>query len=240
MAYNNFSISAGKGRLYLKSKTPQEGYEKVTYGTNGENVTYHKYVDSIKGKPTNFEVKEISYEGKTLKFLELTLSDGDDSNKVSVPLKNSKGGYTDEVRSLLSAMNGLELGEDVTLSVKSTTTTGKNGKDYKNLNIYINYVNRLGENGKGLSTGFISYSDIPAPEKKVVAGDTVYDWTPQTEFFYTKLQEIQGRFQSGATQQPQQTESPKNSVETKVPTATPEQAFEPAQINNKPKDELPF
>lgn len=234
MAYNNFSISSGKGRLYLKSKTPQEGYEKVTYGTNGENVTYHKYVDSIKGKPTNFEVKEISYEGKTLKFLELTLTDGDDSNKVSVPLKNSKGGYTDEVRSLLSAMNGLELGEDVTLSVKSTTTTGKNGKDYKNLNIYINYVNRLGENGKGLSTGFIAYSDIPAPDKKVVAGDTVYDWTPQTEFFYSKLQEIQGRFQNGVSQQPQQTEAPKNAV----PTATPEQAFEAP----KPQAEnrLPF
>ena len=234
MTYNNFSISSGKGRLYLKSKNPQEGYEKVTYGTNGESVTYHKYVDSIKGKPTNFEVKEISYEGKTLKFLELTFTDGDDSNKVSVPLKNSKGGYTDEVRSLLSAMNGLELGEDVTLSVKSTTTTGKNGKDYKNLNIYINYVNRLGENGKGLSTGFIAYSDIPAPEKKVVAGDTVYDWTPQTEFFYSKLQEIQGRFNNSAPQEPQQTEAPKNAV----PTATPEQAFEAP----KPQAEnrLPF
>lgn len=198
--YNNFSISAGKGRLYLKSKTPQEGYEKVTYGTNGENTTYHKYVDNIQGTPSNFEVKEVQYEGKTLKFLELTLTDGDTSNKVSVPLKNSKGGYTDEVRSLLSALNGLDLGEDVTLTVKSTTTTGKNGKEYKNLNIYINYVNRLGENGKGLSTGFIAYGDIPAPEKKVVAGDTVYDWTPQTEFFYSKLQEIQGRFTDKPTQ----------------------------------------
>ena len=232
--YNNFNISAGKGKLYLKSKTPQEGYEKVTYGTNGENVTYHKYVDSIKGKPINLEVKEISYEGKTLKFLELTLTDGDNSNKVSVPLKNSKGGYTDEVRSLLSALNGLELGEEVTLAVKTTTTTGKNGKDYKNLNVYINYVNRLGENGKGLSTGFIAYSDIPAPDKKVVAGDTVYDWTPQTEFFYTKLQDIQSRFSNSAPQEIQKQEAPKNAV----PTATPEQAFEPT--NNKPKNELPF
>lgn len=234
MNYNNFSISTSKGKLYLKSKTPQEGYEKVTYGTNGENVTYHKYVDSIKGKPTNLEVKEISYEGKTLKFLELTLTDGDNSNKVSAPLKNSKGGYTDEVRSLLSALNGLELGKEVTLAVKTTTTTGKNGKDYKNLNVYINYVNRLGENGKGLSTGFITYSDIPAPEKKVVAGDTVYDWTPQTEFFYTKLQEIQSRFSNSSPQETPKQEAPKNAV----PTATPEQAFEP--INNKPKDELPF
>jgi hypothetical protein len=229
MTYNNYSISAGKGRLYLKSKTPQEGYEKVTYGTNGENVTYHKYVDTIQGTPSTFEVKEVPFEGKTLKFLELTLVDGDTSNKVSVPLKNIRGNYTDEVKSMLSALNELELGEEVTLAVKSTTTTGKNGKEYKNLNIYINYVNRLGENGKGLSTGFITYSDIPAPDKKVVAGDTVYDWTPQTEFFYAKLQEIQTKF-SGATPAPK-AEAPKNAV----PTATPTQAFaEPTE------EKLPF
>lgn len=229
--YNNFSISAGKGRLYLKSKAPQEGYEKVTYGTNGENITYHKYVDNIQGTPSNFEVKEVQYDGKTLKFLELTLTDGDTSNKVSVPLKNSKGGYTDEVRSLLSALNGLELGEEVTLAVKSTTTTGKNGKEYKNLNIYINYVNRLGENGKGLSTGFIAYGDIPAPEKKEVAGDIVYDWTPQTEFFYSKLQEIQGRF----TNKPTQTAPTPTPAPQAMPTATPAEAFE------KPVEQkLPF
>ena len=103
MNYNNYSISASKGKLYLKSKTPQEGYEKVTYGANGENTTYHKYVDSIKGKPSSLEVKEIQHEGKTLKFLEFSLVDGDNQNKVSVPLKNTKGSYTDEVKAILSA-----------------------------------------------------------------------------------------------------------------------------------------
>jgi len=36
MNYNNYSISSGKGAFYLKSKTPQEGYEEVTYGTEGK------------------------------------------------------------------------------------------------------------------------------------------------------------------------------------------------------------
>ena len=40
--YNNYSISNGKGKLYLKSPEPKEGYEKVTYGTNGENITYQQ------------------------------------------------------------------------------------------------------------------------------------------------------------------------------------------------------
>lgn len=230
--YNNYSISSGKGKLYIKSKTPQEGFEKVTYGTNGESVTYHQYHDSVKGTPKSLEVKEIQYDGKTLKFLELTLLDGEVSNKISVPLKNQKSNYTDEVKGILSALNGLELGEEITFSPKASTSTGKNGKEYKNLNIYINYVNRLGENGKGLSTGFISYGDIPPPDKKTVAGDTVYDWTPQTEFFYTKLGEIQAKFANG-TSQPQ-AEKPKNAV----PTATPEQAFE--TIKEQEFNKLPF
>ena len=133
--YNNYSISAGKGKLYMKAKQPTEGFEKVTYGTNGESVTYHKYAESIKGVPSLLEVKEISYEGKTLKFMELTLTDGEVLNKVSAPLKNIKGNYTDEVRALLSALNNLDLGEEVTLTVKATTTTGKNGKEYTRLDL---------------------------------------------------------------------------------------------------------
>lgn len=234
--YNNYSISAGKGKLYLKEKQPTEGYEEVTYGTEGKK-TYHKYADSIKGLPKTFEVKEVSYEGKTLKFLELSLVDGNISNKVSAPLKNAKGNYTDEVKALLSALNALTLGEEITLTTKATTTTGKNGKEYKNLNIYINYVNILGENGKGQGTGFIPYTDIPAPIEKVVAGDKVYDWSPQTEFFYSKLGEIQVKFQNTSTSTP----APK--AETKsLPTQTAEQSFPSVGelANEDEMDKLPF
>lgn len=234
MTYNNYSISAGKGKLYLKAKQPTEGYEEILYGTGEvKDKTYHKYADSIKGIPSFFEIKEISYEGRLLKFMELTLLDGEISNKVSVSLKNTKGGYTDESRAFLSALNGLELGEEVTLTTKATTTTGKNGKEYKNLNIYINYVNRLGENGKGLGTGFIPHTEIPAPIEKIVAGDKTWDWSPQTEFFYTKLGEIQAKFQGASTATP--------SAPKPVPTASPAQAFEPA-TNVKTEDytDLPF
>ncbi len=238
MTYNNYSISAGKGKLYLKSKTAQDGFEKVTYGTNGESITYHQYHNSITGTPSFFDIKEIQHEGKTLKFIELTLIDGENSNKVSAPLKNIKGNYTDEARALLSSLNSLDLGEPVTLSVKSSTTTGKNGKEYKNLNIYINYVNRLGDNGKGLSTGFIAYTEIPAPIEKTVAGDKTWDFSPQTEFFYTKLQEIQAKFQN----------TPKASAPAPTASApktkTPEQAFSPASTSHIPDnpeyDSLPF
>lgn len=237
--YNNYSISTSKGKLYLKSKTPQDGFEKVTYGTNGESTTYHQYKDSVKGFPTHLEVKEIIYNDKTLKFLELTLTDGETLNKVSTPLKNIKNGYTDETRALISALNGLTLGEEVMLTTKSTTTTGKNGKEYKNLNIYINYVNILGENGKGKGTGFIPYAEIPAPIEKVVAGDKVYDWSPQTEFFYSKLGEIQARFQNAPTTTSPQVEAKSTNA---LPPQTTAQAFAPAgKLNTENEmDNLPF
>lgn len=225
--YNNYSISAGKGRLYLKSKVEAPGYEKVTYGQNGESVIYHKYVENIQGVPQSFEVKEIQHEGKTLKFIELTLVNGEENNKVSAPLKNIKGNYTDETKALISSLYNINLGEPVTLTVKSSTTTGKNSKEYKNLNIYINYVNTLGENGKGLSTGFIPYTEIPAPIEKIVAGDKTWDWSPQTEFFYSKLQEVQEKFKNGSSNTP--------------PTVSPSEAFEPAtNVKNNEPDDLPF
>jgi hypothetical protein len=237
MTYNNFSISSGKGKLYLKEKQPTQGYEEVSYGTEGKK-TYHQYHDSIKGIPKYFDVKEVQYDGKTLKFMELSLVDGDVSNKVSVPLKNTKGGYTDEARALLSALVGMDLNEEVTLSTKTTTTTGKNGKEYKNLNLYINYVNRLGDNGKGASTGFIPYSEIPAPIEKIVAGDKTWDWSPQTEFFYSKLQEVQAKFQNVQTaSQPQvNTEAPK------IPVVSPSEAFDKVEKQEMPEkfDKLPF
>lgn len=242
MEYLNLSISAGKGKLYEKSKTPKEGFVEVTYG-EGEK-TYHKYVDTAKGVPTYFEEKEIEFSGKKLKFLELTLVDGELATKISVISRN-KNGFTDEAKALMSAVNGLDLGEDVTLQVNKKTVTGKNGKEYNNLNVYINYVHKLNEAGKGLSTGFISFSEIPKAVEKEVAGDKVWDFSPQTEYFYAKLKELEERFKnqttSASTQAPKTTPS---APEAKQPvTATPQQAFDSAKSfapDNSNNQALPF
>jgi hypothetical protein len=236
--YNNFSISSGKGKLYLKEKQPTEGYEEVTYGTEGKK-TYHKYFTSIKGIPSYLESKEVQFDGRTLKFLELTLMDRDVSNKVSLPLKN-KGGYTDEVKLLLSALDKLELGEEVTLSTAKSSYKNKKGEDKEQLNIYINYVNRLNDAGKGLSTGYIAFGDIPKPTSKVVAGDTTWDWSEQTEFYYSKLTAILERFKNT----PKTTAPPAEpkSEAPKAPTASPSEAFAPAGqlAKEEEMDKLPF
>lgn len=229
MTYNNFSISRGKGKLYLKEKQPTEGYEEVTYGEGKK--TYHQYHNRIKGVPEFFGVKEVNYQGRTLRFLELSLKDGDTVNKVSVNLKN-KGGYTDEAKALISALKNLELGEEVSLSAVKNVSEGKNGKTHENLNVYINYLGRKDENDKNPSTGYIHYKDIPKPIKKEVAGDTVWDFTPQTEFYYQVFQEIEDRFKNGSSN----TEQPKQeSAQPK--TKTTAEAFVPAE---EEEDDLPF
>ena len=193
--YNNYSVSRGKGKLYLKSATPQEGYEEVTYGEGQK--TYHKYFDRVEGVLKYFDTKEAqTKDGKKLQFLEVTFINGDDNNKISVPLKNSKGNYTDEVKSLVSALNGAEVGENMALTVKKSTWES-NGKTGDNLNVYLNYKDRKNEDGKGLSTGFIAFNDIPKAVKEEDEDlGTTYDWKPVNKFWAQKIKEVKAKFEN--------------------------------------------
>lgn len=190
MTYNNYSVSFSRGKLYLKSKEPQEGFEKVTYGTDNK-VTYHKYADRIQGVLTKVESKEIAKDNKKLQFFEVTLIDGDTINRVSVPLKNAKGNYTDEVKAFVSSLNAAEFGQKVSISI-SKSVSEKDGKDY--LNIYINYLERLGENGKPTSTGYIPYNEIPRAIKEEDEDLGVsWNWKPVNKFYATKIKEIESK-----------------------------------------------
>lgn len=231
--YNNFSISASKGKLYLKEKAPKEGYIEIIYGTEGKK-TYHKYEDSIKGTPKSLETKEIEFEGRTLKFLEFTLEDGDVINKISVPLKN-KAGYTNEVRAIVSALNGLKIGEPITFTPKLTSYTPKNGGVKEQLNIYVNYVNILGENGKGQSTGFIPFAEIPRAEKEVDEddGEVTWNWKPVNKFFFQKIKEISDRF-------PKETSTPAGTKPAPVATVTKATVKQPEIEDEEDGDDLPF
>jgi hypothetical protein len=234
--YNNYSISRAKGKLYLKEKVPTEGYEEITYGTEGKK-TYHQYHSSTKGLPNYFGVKEVEYQGRTLSFLELSLQDeGDVINKISVPLKN-KGGYTDEVKAIISALDTYQVGEPITFTPNKSTSQGKNGKTYENLNIYINYRDIKNDEGKGQSTGFINYNDIPkAISSDDGMGGKSWDWKPVNVFYHGKLKEIEERFTGGTTQS---AESTQKAPVAKQPEHTPKQETVPT-ITQKEKDELPF
>ncbi len=226
--YMNYSISRGKGKFYLKSAEQKEGYEKVTYGTENK-VTYHKYFDRVEGVLKYFDTKEAqTSDGKKLQFLEVTFINGEDNNKVSVPLKNSKGNYTDEVKAIVSALNSADIGQNMTMTVKKSTWES-NGKSGENLNVYLNYVDRKNDEGKGLSTGFIAFNDIPKAlrEEDEDLGVT-YDWKPVNKFWAQKIKEIKEKFGTTAT-------SPAAKEEPKPVTKTAKEAFDSPSM-----DSLPF
>ena len=101
--------------------------------------------------------------------------------------------------------------------------------------MYINYIERLGENGKGLSTGFINPNDVP----KAIKDDdpdlgVTWDWKPVNRFYAQKIKEISEKFTTTQT-----TSTPK--AETKLPPQSASQAFEPASTTKKEDfTDLPF
>lgn len=218
--YNNFSISRAKGKLYLKQKQPTEGYEEITYGTEGKK-TYHKYFGSTKGLPTYFGVKEVQYQGRTLSFLELALQDeGDVINKISVPLKN-KGGYTDEVKAIVSALNGYKVGEPVQFTPNKGTYVNKKGETKESFNVYINYQNIKNDEGKGQSTGFIDRKNIPSAIRSDDGmGGNSWDWKPVNVFFFNKIQEIESNFKGNSNSSTTDTQPSNAEPATAVTTST--------------------
>lgn len=178
-----------KKEIYESAKEPKDGFVKTVYGTDGTSITYKRVVNNIKGIITGLQVKEISTkEGLKVKMLELSITEAAEVvNVLSAPYRNSKGSFTDEAKALISALRDYQVNEPISISASSKTTQGKNGKDYDNLSVYINYDNIKNEAGKNSSTGFIPYTEIPKPEIKSVAGESTYDFTTQTEFFYQEL-----------------------------------------------------
>lgn len=228
--YKNYSISSSKGKLYLKEKAPTEGYVEVVYGVNNDKKTYHKYEDSIQGIPVSLETKEVDFEARKLRFLEFTLKDGDTINKVSVPLKN-KTGYTNEVKAIISSLDKLQVGERVTFTTKISSYTNSKGEKKEQLNIYVNYVDILGENGKGLSTGFIPFNEIPRAEKEVDEddGEVTWNWKPVNKFFLQKIKEISERISAQSEENAPAQPAPEIASKPK-----------PETLDEEDPDDLPF
>lgn len=184
-----FSISRKQGKFYLKSKEPKEGYEEVTYADNKK--TYHKYFTSVKGLPKRFMIQEAKFDNKTMEFLTIVLEDkeGGYENFVSTNL-NSLATYTEEARKLVSVFENYQPGEPIILTIRKGKYTDKKGEERDTLEIYGNYLDILDDSGRGQSTGFIPYNEIPRAIERKVANKSMWDWIPVTEFFYKKILEI--------------------------------------------------
>ena len=119
---------------------------------------------------------------KKLKFLEITLQDGNDINKISTTPNKANGNFSDAATCLISAFYSAEFGQRVVLSAK------KNG-EY--LNVYVNYVDKVGDDGKGISAGYIPHTDVPRAIKDEDPDlGVTWDWKPVNKFWAVKLKEL--------------------------------------------------
>jgi hypothetical protein len=92
----------------------------------------------------------------------------------------------------------------------------------------------LGENGKGLSTGFISFDEIPKPEKEDDEDlGVTWNWKPVNKYYAQKIKELQSKFQNAP-----QTQTTSVKVEP-TPYKGKQEITEPLGKSNEP-DGLPF
>lgn len=235
MNYFNYKISGTKGKMYLSSKDPQEGYTKVEFGTKKDpKVTYHKYVDRVKGLFSGFATKEVEFDNKKLTFLEVTFTDGDDINKISVNLKTPQGNVSNEAKGLISSLYGAEVNKEYSVSC-TVKVNHSNGKDYKNLNIYVNSTTELNEAGRGMSTGYISYTDVPKAIKEDDGlGGFTYNNKDVNAFWGGKIKEISVRFEGA--EETVKKDSPKKDSPKKETTSKMSKPL----VDANEADDLPF
>lgn len=196
MIYNNFRISGERGKFYLSSKEPQDGYEKRVFEALGKTV-YHKFFNSFSGKLHKFEESSYEYGGKTIRDLKVSLIDGDILNSVSVSLKDKKGNYSKDAKMLVSALLNANRGELYTFNSSKSKYVDKNGVERYSVSVYINSHTELNDLGRPKSTGFIHYNDIPRPTLvKDEDGllDDYYDFKVVNKFWALKIREVLSKF----------------------------------------------
>lgn len=222
MEYKNLKISGKNGKMYESSKEEKEGYSKVTYGEKNEKVTYHKYIDKIEGKFAGFGISQMNSDVANITMLNVKIQGENILYTISVPLKTGYGGVSDASKALISAFYGAIPNHSYSVTA-FTKQNEKNNKTYDNQVVYVNSLTTMGENGKGLSTGFIPFNEIPRAKREDDGlGGVTYDNKEVNLFYGSKIKEISSKFEQ-------------------VPSGehTPQKESEP-HVNEEEDDDLPF
>ena len=232
MTKNYLQLEFGSGLFFDYSKDEKQGYDKHT-STKG-NVSYRKYYkDGISGILESVSI----YEGKFGNQISMNIKNGDEVFYVPVDIADQKGNVDTYAESLIKFLPQLQKGMAVTIKGYNFTPEGDK---YAKIGISIS-VN--GEKIKSEMTnaymnkeGVLVEGDIPALTwKKDALGKnkpTAVSQEAKNDYLLEVLKVQTDRLKwvsNGASPSQPQQEAPK------IPTATPEQAFEP-QVHNA----LPF
>ncbi len=226
MTKNYLQLEFSTGLFFKYSKNEEQGYEKHI-STKG-NTSYRKYFkEGVSGVLESVSI----YEGSFGNQISMNVKNGDEVFYVPVDIADQKGNVDTYAESLIKFLPQLQKGMVVTIKGYNFTPEGDK---YAKIGISIS-VN--GEKIKSEMTnaymnkeGVLVEGDIPALTwKKDALGKnkpTAVSQEAKNDYLLEVLKVQTDRLKwvsnGASTSQPQQ-EAPK------IPTATPEQAFEPQE-----------
>ena len=182
--YKNYSVSTKNGKLYLSSKTPQEGYEEVALTAGG--FTYVKSINAISGFVSKVEFKDSPFG----KRFEVSLKDSDCFMRISTGLE------TDSFRNLTQALYGADFEKEVYISFYQTKKKNERGEDKTYGNCYAAYPNEkvMVEGKEKMVRLPFEMWDFPKGVKSPITGN--WNWDKTIEFFMDRANELIARLDS--------------------------------------------
>ena len=233
-----------EGQLYSGSSEPREGH--VEYTSKQGNVSYRKtYAGTDYGKITQLHVVEKDFPTGKVKYLEVTVENEESRDVVQLPLKNIKGGLTDEVKKFIAILPGIDFSRELTIS----SNRKKNERGYVEKVLFVNYVTDgvQEKDGVKFSLKFGKEGTVPMFEQREgLEGEIIYDFTKQDKFMFEELVKQLERFKAekGAevkapevtAKTPEAEEAPKKKAST---TKGGPKIETPAQ-DESDDDDLPF
>lgn len=233
---NPTKVGIKKGTFYLSENTDGgEGWEKQEFKnpqTGEDMIKYHKNI-SLEGELIYVGHKDDKFKGNCLVVL---IKGVDETFSLEVPVLDTKGvkATNQYFQSLVGSLESLRKGDKIKMFIN-------NKNEDKNGNLYKNVVTLRDDNS--LVKSLYDFKDVPKWESTTTKDDfgkevTEYSPKPTNKFYIDKFMKIVEDFKVANPKKEEQAEKPKSAV----PTATPEQAFEPATNakEEKYRDDLPF
>ena len=185
------------GDLYESAKELKEGFKEIT-GTNGKVFYQKTYKSTDYGKVNFLSIEEKDFPTGKVKYVEMSIlsEDGESVDVVQLPLVNTKGGMTDEVKKLTAVLPTIDFARTIIVS----SNNQKNDRGYIDKLLYFRYKAEEGDEKDiplKFSLKFGESGNIPMfeiEEDALATGGKSYNYKAQDKFLSQVLLEEIKRF----------------------------------------------
>lgn len=186
-----------KGELYTGSKEPKEGFSEVT--TKDGTIVYQKaYKSTDYGKVNFLTIAEKDFSTGKVKYVEMSILSEDETaiDVLQLPLKNLKGGLSDEVKKFIATLPSLDYSKTFIVS----SNRDKNERGYVDKLLFFRYKGEGEEKDTPIkfSLKFGEEGNVPmftVKEDPITPGSKVYNYDDQDRFLAGVLMYEIKRFQ---------------------------------------------